>query len=337
MNLWWIHVDPSSGRSSGKPHRITQWQGLSLLFPTSASADGKRLAVGAVQYESNVYVGTSMEPASMLKDVRRLTLDDRDDFQPTWTPDGKDILFSSNRNQTYDLFRQPLGATEASPLVTGPGDQLDPHMSPDGALILYMDVRGAEKSGSPKARLMRISAEGGAAEKVMDLQSTASLRVSGGPVPRYVIEELGQGHAVFTSIDPIRGRGRVLAHAEVGEGASAWNLAPDGSALAAVVQTDSLARIEIFPLQGGKRETVRLRRPFYLVSLAWTSDGRGWIAVGRSNADGWRLLHVGHDGNMSLLTPPQFWMYSAEGSPDGRHVAFTNNTGQENFWMLEDF
>jgi hypothetical protein len=40
---------------------------------------------------------------------------------------------------------------------------------------------------------------------------------------------------------------------------------------------------------------------------------------------------------VSLLTPPQFWMYSAEGSPDGHHVAFTNNAGQGNVWMLEDF
>jgi hypothetical protein len=152
-----------------------------------------------------------------------------------------------------------------------------------------------------------------------------------------VIEELSHGHAVFTSIDPIRGRGEVLANAEIGDGPPAWDPAPDGSALAAVVQSDSLPRIEVFPLQGGKRETVRLRRPFYLASLAWTSDGRGWIAVGRSEADGWRLIHVGRDGSVSLLTPPQFWMYSAEGSPDGHHVAFTNNAGQGNVWMLEDF
>jgi serine/threonine protein kinase len=337
MNLWWIRVDPSSGRSSGAPHRITQWQGLSLLVPASASADGKRLAVGVIQYESDVYVGTFMGSASMLKDVKRLTLDDRFDVQPTWAPDGKDILFTSNRNGTYDVFRQPLGATEAEPVVTGPGDQLDPHMSPDGAWILYRDVRVADKSGSPTARLMRIPAGGGAAEKVMDLEPTASLRVTRGPAPLYVIEELSHGHAVFTSIDPIRGRGEVLANAEIGDGPPAWDPAPDGSALAAVVQSDSLPRIEVFPLQGGKRETVRLRRPFYLGSLAWTSDGRGWIAVGRSEADGWRLLHVGRDGSVSLLTPPQFWMYSAEGSPDGHHVAFTNNAGQGNIWMLEDF
>jgi serine/threonine protein kinase/Tol biopolymer transport system component len=337
MNLWWIHVDPTNGGSSGKPHRITQWQGLSMLVPTSASADGKRLAVGVFKYESDVYVGTSTGPASMLKDVRRLTLDDRSDIQPTWTPDGKDILFASNRNETYDVFRQPLSATEVEPLVTGPGDQLDPHMSPDGAFILYRDVRVAEKPGHPTARLMRIPAGAGAAEKVTDLQPTASLRVSRGPVPLYVIEELSHGHAVFTAIDPIRGRGGVLAHAEVGEGSSAWDPAPDGSALATVVQTDSLSRIEVIPLRGGNRETVRLRRPFALVSLAWTPDGRGWIAAGINDADGWRLLHVGRDGSVSLLTPRQFWMYSAECSPDGRHIAFTNNAGEGNVWMLEDF
>ena len=58
MNLWSLRVDPRSGVPSGSPRRVTQWQRLALVEPTACSADGKRLSVGALEYQSDVYRGT---------------------------------------------------------------------------------------------------------------------------------------------------------------------------------------------------------------------------------------------------------------------------------------
>jgi hypothetical protein len=186
---------------------------------------------------------------------------------------------------------------------------------------------------------MRIPAAGGAPEKVMEMQPTASFRVARNGNHLCVIQELRRvGHAVFTSFDPIRGRGRELANVEIAtDQPPTWDLAPDGSAMAVLVPSDSLARIDVLSLPAGKRETVQVRSAFGIASLAWTADGKGWIAVGANQDEGWRLLRIGRDGSVSLLTPQQMWMYSAEDSPDGRFVAFTSNTGQGNVWMLENF
>ena len=114
MNLWSLHVDPSSGTPSGKPRRITQWIGLSAVLPLGISTDGKRLSVRILMYQSDCYVGRIAPGNSALQDVRRLTLDERMDVEPTWMPDGKSILFTSDRNGSPDIFRQALDASAAS-------------------------------------------------------------------------------------------------------------------------------------------------------------------------------------------------------------------------------
>ena len=57
MNLWSLRVDPSSGVPSGSPRRVTQWQHLALVEPTAFSTNGKRLTVGVLGYQSDVYRG----------------------------------------------------------------------------------------------------------------------------------------------------------------------------------------------------------------------------------------------------------------------------------------
>ena len=108
MNLWSLRVDPGSGAPFGKPHRITQWQRLSLVGPTGASADGHRLSVGVLEYQSDCFIGRIAGGDSSLQHLTRLTLDDRMDLQPSWLPDGKAILFASDRNGSMDIFRQAL-------------------------------------------------------------------------------------------------------------------------------------------------------------------------------------------------------------------------------------
>ena len=341
VNLWWLRVDPKSGIASGEPRRISQWQRLALVVPTGASADGKKLSVGVLEYQSDVYVGRVSGGEPMLRDVRRLTSDQRFDVQPTWLADGKGILFASDRNGTWDIFRQRLDSDDAEPAVAGPGDQTDPRLSPDGKWILYYSRLEAAGSGSrlPYGQIMRAPVGGGAPEKVLDVQQATGFRCARAPSNLCVLDEVENGTAVFVAFDPVRGRLGELARIATGPtGVLAWDLAPDASALAVLVsESDSVATVEIQSLRDKSLRTVRLDRPFRLASVAWTANGTGLLAVGRSEEDGWRLVRISLDGKVTMLTPQQLWMYSAENSPDGRSIAFTSNTGQGNIWLLEDF
>ena len=74
------------------------------------------------------------------------------------------------------------------------------------------------------------------------------------------------------------------------------------------------------------------------MNVAWTADGTGWFVIGLSDEDEeWNLYRVAANGKTTRLLPTQMWMYSSAASPDGRHVAFTSNTGEGNIWLLEDF
>src|ERR1700730_233277 len=39
----------------------------------------------------------------------RLTLDPSDDFDPIWSPDGRELAFISDRKGKYDLYRKVVG------------------------------------------------------------------------------------------------------------------------------------------------------------------------------------------------------------------------------------
>ena len=340
LNLWSLHVDPASGAPSGKPRRITQWQRVSLVAATGVSTDGRRLSLGLLSYQSDCFIGEIAPGSTILSSPRRLTMDDRFDLQPSWTSDGKAILFASDRNGTMDIFRQALDATEAEPLVSGEGDQMAPCTSPDGAWILYKDGgAGPVIRGGGSARIMRIPSSGGPPEKVLDTQAIAAFRCAKHAGTPCVLGELTGDHMVFTGFDPVRGRGPQLARVRV-DGPEPWDLSPDGTKLAVMDKQDSLPRIRVVPLHGGPAHEVRLDRRIGITNVAWAADGSRWMVVGnlqKSEKGGWRMLRVEPGGRTSEMLPPQMWMYSAAASADGRHVVYTSNTIDSNIWLLENF
>jgi serine/threonine protein kinase/Tol biopolymer transport system component len=336
MNLWSIKVDPRSGAPSGAPHRITQWQRLAFIAPSGVSTDGRRLSVSVMEYQSDCYVGRLVASDSALHEVRRLTLDDRMDVEPSWLPDGTAILFSSDRNGTYDIFRQGVEASVAEPLVTGPGDQYGPRVSPDRAWILYLDQASGARSGAGEpTRIMRVPVTGGPGQKLIDSPKAVSFRCPTAPDRPCVLCELRGDQVVFTAFDPVHGRGKELRRTNARD-LPTWDLAPDGSAIAMVVEPqDTLPRIRLLSLRGAPDREVRLDRSLQIADLAWGADGRSWLIVGAGER--WYLLRVDPRGRVTAMIPPQMWMYSSVASPDGKRVAFTSNTGQGNIWMLEDF
>ena len=334
FNLWALRVDPSSGAPSGKPRRVTQWLRLSAVLPTGVSVDGKRLSVGVLGYQSDCKVGRVASGDSALQDVRRLTMDDRMDLLPAWTPDGGTILFTSNRSGSYDIFRQTLDAAAAEPLVTGPGDQVAPCASPDGRWILYMEIRRNEGDTGEITRLMRMPVAGGPPERVFDTQRTAQFRCATRPATLCVASNSDGTATVFTEFDPLQGLGRELARTTAGT-LPLWDLSPDGTKVA-IVSEDSPLVIRTLSLHDASSNDIALDQKFEVASLAWTADGTGWLVIGVTN-DVFNLYRVDATGKTTPLLPKQLWMYSSAASPDGRHVAFTVNTVDGNVWMLENF
>ncbi len=72
---------------------------------------------------------------------RRLTFDDVETGYPTWTPDGKFVIFSSKRAGSRTLWSIPAGGGEPTSITTGAGEDSDPQISLDGRHMIYTNVR----------------------------------------------------------------------------------------------------------------------------------------------------------------------------------------------------
>src|SRR5262249_28363409 len=135
----------------------------SLITGLSGTADGKRLAFHKLVTQSDVYVAELEAHGTRLRTPRRLTLDDRNDYPSAWTPDSRAVLFESDRNGAWTIYRQAIDQESAAPIVAG--DQ--PRLSPDGAWILYLDRNPDEPWPSAPVSLMRVPTSGGASQLVL--------------------------------------------------------------------------------------------------------------------------------------------------------------------------
>jgi tricorn protease len=73
----------------------------------------------------------------------RLTVHEAHDSYPRWSPDGRWIAFSSNRNgSAYDVYVVPAAGGEARQLTFHSGTDIVNDWSPDGSKILFYSARG---------------------------------------------------------------------------------------------------------------------------------------------------------------------------------------------------
>jgi DNA-binding winged helix-turn-helix (wHTH) protein/Tol biopolymer transport system component len=332
-----FNTDPRSGNVVGKPRQLARWPGSSISS-LGVTSDGMHLVALKGMVQADVYVGDIVE--HRLKNARRLTFNDRDDFASDWTPDGHDVLFASNRNGSMDIFRQGVDGRTAEALITGPEDKLSLHLSPDGQWLMYFAFPGGY-SAAKAPLLMRAPLSGGPPQLVFKARPASDFRCTKAPAARCVLSEWENRQLVFYVLDPVRGKGPELARQgiawepEIAE--SNWDLSPDGSRIALAIPEGPPARIRILSLASGAPQDIRVTGWSIFQSMEWAADGKGWFVASRSAAAN-TLLFVDLQGHPYPLrqTAGGYDTYAIP-SPDGHHLAFLEYTSANNAWMLENF
>lgn len=100
------------------------------------SPDGEHIAFDLVTAIWTIPIGGG--PA------RRLTGDDTDATQPSWSPDGRTLAFQAYRDGNYHLYTIGSDGQGLRQLTSGPFDHREPRFSPDGAMIAF----SSDRSGS---------------------------------------------------------------------------------------------------------------------------------------------------------------------------------------------
>jgi len=118
-------------RKGGKPATISP---PSSYFDISISPDGKRIAASRLDGRNiDIWIyGISRTVWT------RFTFDRASDRNPTWSPNGSTIVFSSNRKNNRDLFHKASsGAGSVGPLLESDLQERNSNWSPDGRFIAY--------------------------------------------------------------------------------------------------------------------------------------------------------------------------------------------------------
>lgn len=272
-----------------------------------------------------------------------------------WTADSKAVIFNSNRNGHWGIFRQSLDADLAEPIVNGPEDAVGARVSPDGAWVLYETApknAGAARSTvwqrpakhfehmlspSTPVPLMRVAITGGPAQLVLVARLRGYRCAKASATLCVLCEQTpDRKQLIFTTLEPLKGRGRELARFDADPTADYdWDLSPDASFID--IRKNREPRLSMLSLTGqGPRELI-VKGWSTLINLDWAADGKGLFTSGLVQR-GSVLLYVDLQGNAHPLWEQRGSLITwAIPSRDGRHLALSAWTTNTNFWLLENF
>jgi Tol biopolymer transport system component len=142
IDLWAVDVDPKTGVRAGPSKRLTSALDLSDY---SFSPDGRKLVASRAKSQCRLWsFPMPHDPITNLADGRPLTTGGFFDMRPYWAHDGSALYFSSNRQDSTDVWKLSLGSTAPVRLTSGPGKKIQASPSPDGRWIVVdiIDERG---------------------------------------------------------------------------------------------------------------------------------------------------------------------------------------------------
>lgn len=328
-----IRVDQHTGRATGQLQFLTNGSGA--IGGMSVSSDGMRLVFSRTNTRAEAFVAEFEANTRRWKTPRRLTLDANSNAAEAWLPDSRTVLFVSNRNGRWTLFKQAMDETTAEVLVEGRSILL-PRLSADGSQVLYESRAGPVNSSVPVS-LMRLPIAGGPPQLVVQDAGIWNYQCARLPSTLCILSK-GQGtDHVYVSFDPRRGIGRELLRTKGGP--DNWSLSPDGRTLA-VFSGDH--RIRFFSVENGvahEGNTVTLD-DWWIQNGDWNADGKRVLIQSVTPTGTPVILEVDRAGKASVVLEGAAntafeWMVP---SPDGRHgILEVEVPGDNNVWMVDRF
>jgi Tol biopolymer transport system component/DNA-binding SARP family transcriptional activator len=252
---------------------------------------------------------------------------------PVWMPDGRGLLFISNRDGSRDVYRIALDrsgrpADPPARVTTG----LNLHgldLSRDGRVLVYADFSDYANIWSLPIPAGAPVSSAGATPLTTGHQSIEGLALS--PDGRWLAFDSDRGgHQAIYRIPLTGGEPQLLSGDSGDDFMPAWS--PDGRELAYYGFRDGRRRLFVMPLDGGSpgavaRDSGNQRYP------GWSPDGRHLVF--HSDRTGRFELYVAERDTAGHWSPPRQLTtdggQDARWSPDGGAIVYVRNTG---LWII---
>ena len=364
-NVWSLEIDRRPAWRWGAPVRLTSGPDWKPVI--NMSADGKHAVFIRTNIEPAVYVADVDAKTREIGRLERLTHDEWQSRPYEWTPDGKSVLFVSDREGRFHIFRQQVGAA-APELVAGvQGSPRILRLNPERTEILYSvesdrktagAARGETssenagvpgqhaKSTSPESefqstnvRLMRIPLDGGVSQLVLEDSGINNFQCARLPSRECLYSRYTKDALVFEEFDAKTGAKKELLRTSEPEWQYFnWSLSPDGQtvALAKKMRAAEEAEIRLVPTRGGTPRVLKVKDWGRIATLDWAADGKSFWAGATLHGETRALINIDLQGRAKpVLQESKPYVGWAIPSQDGKHLAIWEATGGSNAWMLE--
>ena len=139
MNLWRVPIDEKTGETLGPPDPVT-FGSSSEQWGLSISSDGKRFAYHTFEVTSNIMKVKFDLATKTVGNPEFVTRGSGNFIQPDLSPDGRSLVFRSQRGQE-DIYVISLDGTGQQPWTNDRPNDRRPRWSPDGTKISFDSTR----------------------------------------------------------------------------------------------------------------------------------------------------------------------------------------------------
>ncbi len=322
-----VKVD-ADGSLLGPPETIGVMTGI--LRDLAVSADGRSLAVSEMEGSMNLTL-QPLQPGGGAPSGPEQPLTPRGqalDRYPSFSPDGKRVVYSSNRLGPQEIWVVEIATGHLQKLPVPPGYQNVslPYWSPDGRKISMTPI-----SADGKRSLWLVALDGSeATELIPPMKDLGGSQFSPDGSKIVYFARSGEHLQVF-EVDVATRQSRQVTSSPSDKWAEEWS--PDGRWLLYMSTADGTMQVWRMPAKGGKEEQLtfgheRVRHASY-------SPDSQWIYVQPSHRNIYRIPAAG--GPMQPVTKfPESGLFLEEPaiSPDGRSLLYCKSNGGSSLWLI---
>jgi TolB protein len=202
-------------------------------------------------------------------DRRQLTSDNSSDLTPVASPDGRYIVFTSNRSGNFEVWRMGMDGTNLLRLTDSAG-ATGPNISPDGKWVTYLS--------STDGKIRRVPLEGGESVELIAGAIGASTVSPDGKLIAYCASVNGAwGIAISSFEDGSLVRKFDLGSQSLNNRVLKWT--PDGKALLYSATSGAASNIWMQPLGGGPPTPMTNFKADGIFSFDVSGDGKDFICA----------------------------------------------------------
>ena len=250
-----IFIAPAADTNQPTQLTFTNYDGLGGIC---WAPDGQLVYTLQANGEQNLWINDLKGNAKQLTSHAGLNQ------QPVVSPDGRFVVFASNRTGLYHIWRMDVDGTRPQELTHGAADS-EPDVSADGRWVIYRSIV------SGRGNIFRVAMSGGEPLLVTNGISALPVVSPNGEQIALIYRTASAAPNKFAIMPFAGGEPRLIHDLPAHYGRFRWM--PDGSGIAYADKQSGAGNIWVQPLDGSPPKQLTFWGANPIFSFAWSRDG----------------------------------------------------------------